>query len=125
MGLFTWFTSRSVRGAVLALYKRGLSRAEMHDPDGAMEAYSAVINRSNAPDDVKAMALYNRALLFAAAGENAKAVADLEAVLAIPVALREIKSAARRRLERMHRRSDTISIAPSLRGGPPDKPAGP
>ena len=125
MGIFSWLTGRrSVRGSVLALYKRGLSRAVKHDPDGAMEAYSAAIKQPDAPEDLKAMALYNRALLFAAEGEDAKAVADLEAVLATPAELREIKAAAKRRLERMQHRKDLTAELRSARRRPTDELAG-
>lgn len=117
MNWLKWlFGGRSVRSAMLSLYKRGLARAEKHDPDGAMEAYTAAIDLPDAPDDVKAMALYNRALLFAAAGESAKAVADLNAVLSLPTVLREVKTAARRRLDRMQRQHDaSVAARPDTR----------
>ncbi|MCI0364496.1 MAG: hypothetical protein L0219_11465 [Phycisphaerales bacterium] len=99
----------TVRSSVLSLYKRGLARAERHDEQGAMEAYTAAIDLPDAPDDVKAMALYNRALLFAAAGKTAKAIGDLNAVLAVSAPLRDVKTAARRRLARMQRQHDAIA----------------
>ena len=117
MNPFHWlFGGRSVRSSVLSMYKRGLAKAEKHDRQGALEAYTAAIELQDAPEDVRAMALYNRALVFAAAGETTKAVADLQALLAIPVPLREIKSAARRRLDRMHRQHDAgITARPNTR----------
>jgi tetratricopeptide (TPR) repeat protein len=107
MNPFHWlFGGRSVRSSVLALYKRGLANDEKHDPQAALEAYTAAIDLQDAPEDVRAMALYNRALLLAAAGETVKAIADLHALLAIPLPLREVKSAARRRLDRMQHQHD-------------------
>ena len=57
------------------------------------------------------MALYNRALLYAAAKEIPKAFQDLNAVLAMNVPLLKIKLAARQKLDRMHRR-DCMDAAP-------------
>lgn len=112
MSFFHWLVGgRSIRSAVLSLYKRGLASAERHDDRGAMEAYTAAIDLADAPDDVKAMALYNRALLFAAAGKTVKAAADLNAVLAMPATLRKVKTAASQRLARMFRQNDPNAAA--------------
>ena len=62
------------------------------------------------PADVKAMALYNRALVYAPAGEGPKATEDLHMVLAMAEALSDIKTEARRRLVRMQRRSSNSSV---------------
>jgi hypothetical protein len=74
-----------------------------------MEAYTSAIELRGAPDDVRAMALYNRALLFAARKDIAEAVADLNAVMTLPTPLPEIKLATKRRLERMRRRQNTTA----------------
>ncbi|HEY3394850.1 MAG TPA: hypothetical protein VGK58_19245 [Lacipirellulaceae bacterium] len=76
-----------------------------------MSAYTTAIEHADASDDVKAMALYNRALLFAAEGKTDQALADLEAVMDMPVPLREIKLAARRRLERLRHRQEATARA--------------
>ena len=76
-----------------------------------MSAYTTAIEHADASDDVKAMALYNRALLFAAEGHTDQALADLEAVMDMPVPLREIKLAARRRLERLRNRLSATARA--------------
>jgi len=113
MSLFkrlTW--CRSVRGTVLSLYKRGLARTDDDDPKGAMSDFTAAIEALDAPMDVKAMALYNRALLFAAANEIPKAVDDLQAVLAMVAPLRDVKLAAKRRLDRMQRRQNAHIPSP-------------
>ena len=117
MNPFRWLLGgRSARSSVLSLYKRGLAKTEKHDRQGALEAYTAAIDLQDAPEDVKAMALYNRALVLASAGETAKAVADLHALLAIPVPLHEIKSAAKRRLDRMQRQHDAgVTARPDTR----------
>jgi hypothetical protein len=105
MNILKWFGWRgSARSLVMSSYKRGLSRTKRHDPQGAMEDFTAAIEAPDAPADVKAMALYNRALLFAAARDISRANDDLKAVLVMEAALPEIKLAAKRRLERMRNR---------------------
>jgi hypothetical protein len=112
MSLFQWFGwSRSVRSQVLSFYKRGLARTKNDDSKGALVDFTSVIELADAPSDVRAMAQYNRALLYAAAGDIGSAVADLNAVLNCPEPLREIKLAAKRRLERMHTRTPPDSSA--------------
>jgi hypothetical protein len=107
MNLFRrWFWPRSIRNEALSLYKLGLARAEKEDPTGAMNAYTSAIEQPTAPDDVKAMALYNRAILYAAGGNREKALADLQAIMGMPTPLRGVKQAARRRLERLQHRQD-------------------
>lgn len=106
------FGGRSARSVALSLYKRGLKCTKKNDPQGAMESFTAAIDSPGAPDDLRAMALYNRALLLAALDKYSAAVADLNAVLAMTDALREIKLAARRRLDRMlHQRSVLNSLS--------------
>jgi hypothetical protein len=105
MSILKWLSSRhSIRGMVLSHYKRGLARTKMHDVEGALNEFTLAIETADAPVDVKAMALYNRALLFADAEDHAKAVADLTAVLTAASPLPEIKRAAKRRLERIQYR---------------------
>jgi hypothetical protein len=110
MNLFRrWFWPRSIRNEVLSLYKLGMARAEKDDRTGAMEAYTSAIEQTNAPNDVRAMALYNRALLYAAGGNTDQAVADLQAIMGMPTPLRGVKQAARRRLERLQHRQDAAA----------------
>ena len=99
-----WIWPHTIRGEVLSLYKEGMACADNHDTKGAMDAYTSAIERSDAPDDVKAMALYNRALLFATEGHIDKALADLKAVMETPLPLRDVQLAAWRRLDRLQHR---------------------
>lgn len=96
-------------------YCVGLRRDKKGDSEGAMAAYSEAINLEAIPDDVKAMALYNRALLFAAKGEPDNAAADLNAIMAMPSPVRGVTDAAKRRLERLQRRQDAADSARSNR----------
>ncbi len=101
--LTSYFSSR-IR-AKLA-YKRGMAKAKKHDTPGAIEEYTIAIGLPEIPPDIKAMALYNRALVYASTGDELKAIADLNAVLAMKQDLGSIKMEARRKLVRMKRRSD-------------------
>jgi hypothetical protein len=113
MGLIKWlFGGRSARSAALSLYKRGLRCTKKHDQHGAMEGFTAAIESPGAPEDLRAMALYNRALLFAALDKFSEAVDDLNAILGMADPLREIKLAARRRLDRM-RHTRTVASSPT------------
>lgn len=110
MNLFRrWLWPRSARSEAVSRYKEGLACAEKKDSKGAMEAYTLAIESLDAPDDVKAMAFYNRALILAAEGETDKALADLQAVMEMPIQLRDVKLAARRRLERLQHRRDVAA----------------
>ena len=78
MNAFNWLSDRfSNRGQPLPLYKRGMAKAEKHDHQGAIDDYTMVIGMPETPADVKAMALYNRALVHVATGDDRKGVDDL------------------------------------------------
>jgi tetratricopeptide (TPR) repeat protein len=110
MNLFKrWLWPHSLRGDAMSLYKKGLACSEGKNLTGAMEAYTSAIELPNAPADVKAMALYNRALILAANGAIDKALVDLQVVMQLPVPLPAIKLTARSRLERLKNRRDAAS----------------
>ena len=96
----------SPRNKVLSVYRRGLDKAKKHDPQGAIEDYSQVIEMLQAPRDVVSMALFNRGLVYTANGEMDKGMRDLTAVLAMPAAPEKVKSMARQKLLRMRNRGD-------------------
>jgi hypothetical protein len=107
MNFFKWLSGRnSVHDVVLSLYKRGLASAIKHDQQEARDAFTAAIDMRDAPGDLRAMALYNRALLYAATKEIPKAIQDLNAVLAMTAPPPKVKSAARQKLDRIRRRED-------------------
>jgi hypothetical protein len=99
-----WLWPHSVRSDALSLYKQGLTCGECKDSNGALSAYTSAIEMADGPNDVRAMALYNRALILAAQGATEEALMDLRAVMGMPVPLQVIKLAARRRLERLQNR---------------------
>lgn len=104
-----WLWPRSARGDAMSLYRQGLACGERKDFTGATAAYTSAIKSLGVPDDVKAMALYNRALVLAAEGAVEQAVTDLQIVLNLPGKLQAVKLAARRRLERLRNRRDAVA----------------
>ena len=105
MNLFRrWLWPRSPRSDALALYKEGMACGEKKDAKGALQAFTQAIQTADAPEDVRAMALYNRALLFAAEGKSDSALSDLHDVMKMSVPSNGVKLAAKRRLERLEQR---------------------
>ena len=61
-----------------------MAKANKRNYEDAIADYSAAIRMPNIPADVKAMALYNRALAYSAIHQDARAADDLAAVLEMP-----------------------------------------
>lgn len=99
----SWF---SHRGKALSLYRSGMAKANKRDYDGAIADYSDSIRAPNIPKDVKAMALYNRALAYSAIHEDEKSAEDLTAVLEMSGLPKNIKMEAQERRERIRRRNE-------------------
>jgi hypothetical protein len=108
MSLLSWLAGVfSSRGKALSMCKRGMRRARKHDRAGAIGDYSAVIGMPGVPADVRAMALYNRALVHSAAGDDIQATGDLDSILAMTETLINVKTSARQKLARMsHQRAE-------------------
>ncbi|HPM79940.1 MAG TPA: hypothetical protein PLF81_04545 [Candidatus Anammoximicrobium sp.] len=107
MSFTTWLKSVfSHRGKAISQYRSGMAKAKKRDYGGAIADYSAAIEAPQIPADVKAMALYNRALAYSAMGEDAQAAEDLAAVQAMPGLPENIKTAAQQRRERIRRRDE-------------------
>ena len=60
-----------------------------------------MIGMPGTPADLLAMVLYNRALVYVAAGDDQKGAADLDAVLAMNESLVNVKTMARQKRARM------------------------
>lgn len=106
MRLLRWLQSfSSGRGKALLHYRRGMDEANQQNHKAAIDQYTMAVELAAGPDDVRAMALYNRALSHAAVGNEQAAIEDLDAVLAMKESLAKIKSAARQRLGRMRDQS--------------------
>lgn len=100
IGLFT------SRGKALTFYRRGMVKAKEDDCSGAIHEYTLAIDMLAAPADVKAMALFNRALMYATNNSQLQAIADLKRILTMDDSLDGIKTEARRKLVRMERKAE-------------------
>jgi hypothetical protein len=85
-----------------------MAKARRHDHQGAINDYTTTIGMPDTPADVKAMALYNRALVLVAEGEVPKGARDLDEVLSMKETLVNIKTMARQKLSRMDSQLRTI-----------------
>jgi hypothetical protein len=106
MNVLNWLRNwHSGRGKALSRYRQGMERAKRQDHAGAIDDYTATINMPHVPLDVKAMALFNRALILSSDGDNPLARDDLNTVLAMAETPPEVRIEARRKLVRMERQS--------------------
>ncbi len=107
MNLIEWLRGKcSKKFQAGLIYRRGLLKAKLHDNQAALADYTAVIEMDEAPDDLRAMALYNRSVVHLAQHQQAAAIGDLEELLGIPQAAANVKIEARRKLVRMQRTTD-------------------
>lgn len=83
-----------------------MAKATRHDYQNAITDYSAAIESTHIPPDVKAMAVYNRALAYSAIHEDAKAAADLADVLKMPGLPENIRIHAYQRSQRLRQRKE-------------------
>lgn len=90
-----------------------MAKANKRDYEGAIVDYSAAIRTSDIPTDVKAMAIYNRALAYSAIHEDEKAAEDLSTMLEMPGLSERIKTEASRRRERIRKRGERTDSADS------------
>ena len=83
MNLWRTLTSLlSQRGRALAHYHTGLDLSRANDNSGAITEFTRVIEMEAAPADLRAMALYNRALSQYLIGKEKEATLDLEGLVA-------------------------------------------
>jgi hypothetical protein len=106
VNFFGWITDRFfIRGRAMSVYRRGMARARRQDCQGAILQYSTVVDMPGVPGDVKAMALYNRALALSAAGSGPRGIADLNEVIAMESTPVNVRTMARQALARIESRS--------------------
>jgi len=102
MNIFSWWQGRFTdRGKAVKLYRSGMELARKKDHPAAIQDYTTAIELSEELPDVRAMALYNRALMYLAMEDAPKATTDLKTVLDMPKAPNDIKIEAKQRLTRM------------------------
>lgn len=107
MSFFDWLRSKwSTEGKAAVLYRRGMLKAKLHNHRGALADYTAVIDMAGVSDDLRAMAFYNRAVVYVAQHDDSAASRDLQELLGMPGAAANVKTAARQQLVRMQRTID-------------------
>lgn len=87
-----------------AYLQRGMDKAKRKDNAGAIHEYTYVIDMPHAPEELRAMALFNRALVYAADNNPVVARRDLELVAAMETAPERVRNSAREKLKRIDRR---------------------
>ncbi len=97
---------------VTRLFNRGMQRAADHDPDGAIDDYTQIIDMSEAASDMKLMALLNRGFAQYLKRDYQQARRDLSAILEDRAAPRKLKDAASQKLKHIERRVVDSDDAP-------------
>lgn len=98
----------SRRQRAMALYQRAMAFANRHEHEAALADYTAVIEATRAPADVRAMALYNRSVVHSAMHDDVQAVQDLRKLLEVPGATANVRLEAKRKLLRMEQAATRI-----------------
>jgi hypothetical protein len=88
--------------------KQGMDHAHANRPDKAIDIYNELLNSKSTRPVVRARALFNRALAHSALKNDAKAMADLEEVVANAAAPENVVSAARNQLVRVRNRIERV-----------------
>lgn len=105
MNFFKRIVARfTARGRALARVDQGMASANNGEPEFAIKQYTDVINASQSPRDVIAMALFNRALVYTTIDKELQATVDLKAVIKMPETMTRIKKSASDKLVRMQRK---------------------
>lgn len=114
MNPLNWLLSSfSARHKALWNYNRGIALARKRDRNGALVAYTAAIDSEAVSQDVQAMALFNRALVYVANGDDSKGIDDLGTVLAMTLDLSvvNVQTMARQKLARIESRGSKSSAS--------------
>jgi hypothetical protein len=86
--------------------RQALEHAKGNRPGQAIEIYNALLDSSRTSADVRAKAMFNRALAYSSVKDDERAVADLTQVLTLPNLPENIQIAARSQLARVRKRGD-------------------
>ena len=88
-----------------------MTKAKKHDHQGALDDYTTTIGMPDTPGTLKAMVLYNLALVHVATGDDSKGVDDLDAVMAMDEAPKSVKIRARQKLTKREIRSRRSNVS--------------
>ena len=89
-----------------ALLLQGIEHAKAGRPEKALDIYNSLLESSSTGNVTRARAYFNRALAYSALKDDAKAVNDLQAVLATVGLPENVQTAATAQLARVKRRSE-------------------
>ena len=84
--------------------------AKLHKNQAAIADYTTVIELEDVSADIRAMALYNRALVNHATASESAAIDDLHQILEMADVPEHVKTEARRKLVRMERSSGKAEV---------------
>src|SRR5262245_37930943 len=104
MGKLTGLFSNSSRGE--DSLRQAMELAKAGRPTEAIVIYSRLIDASGSSADLRARALFNRALAFSSLKDDERATNDLTQVLAVPNLADNVQIAARSQLARVRKRTE-------------------
>ena len=100
--LSNWFSSS---GRDDNLMSSAMELAKDKQPAEAIKIYNDLLRSTSASAEIKARALFNRALAHSSMKDDVKAVADLKQLTAMPDVPENVRTAARNQLVRLQNRS--------------------
>src|SRR5689334_12368343 len=103
--LTKWF-SRQGRDDNRLRVAMGLAHAKR--PAEAIAVYDSLVNAKGASCDVRARALFNRALAYSSSKDDRKAIADLEEIITLPGVPENVLTATREQLVRVRNRVQRV-----------------
>jgi len=86
--------------------RQAMEHAKGDRPKKAIEIYTSLVDSKGTSADVRAKALFNRALAYSALRDDERASADLTQVLALPNLAENVQIAARSQLARVRKRAE-------------------
>ena len=85
---------------------QAMEHAKAKRPEQALAIYNTLLKESKTRPEVRARALFNRALAHSSLDQDDKAVADLEKLLATPNIPENVQTAAKSQLLRVRKRGE-------------------
>ncbi|TWT34358.1 tetratricopeptide repeat protein [Blastopirellula retiformator] len=106
MNAIAWITNCfSKRDRATTLYKRGMAKAKLKNHQGAIDDYTSALKAPDGPASLRGMILYNRGIVYVAAGMAKNGADDLNAVLSMDEIQADVKAAAKRKLAKIQSRT--------------------
>lgn len=85
---------------------RAIDLAQTKNPKEAIAIYDGLINNPGTDPELKARALFNRALAYSSVKDDTQAIVDLQAVLSMPRVPENVREAARSQMARVKKREE-------------------